>query len=81
MADAIGVVWLVVERNQLQKRPTNPSRSQPILAAPRTNSNLAPGVLGTPPVQCGNANPISFQHLTNQEARERREKERIMLLL
>lgn len=78
LADAIGIARLVEERNQLQKKPPDPSCSQPIIAASKTNSISAPGVLGPPPVQRGNsnanANPTSFRRLTNQEARECREK-------
>jgi hypothetical protein len=79
LADVIGVARLIEERNQLQKRAPLPIRSVPppipasVLAKPSANPTA--GVLG--PAQ-GPRLPVSsntsFHRITNQEARERREK-------
>jgi len=78
LANAIGVARLIEERNQLQKRPIQPLRFQPAYAAAKTSSNLVDGVLGHPPnqrhSQSYNNPPATFRRITNQEARERREK-------
>jgi hypothetical protein len=78
LADTIGVARLIEERNQLQRRPTQPLRFQPTYAAAKTSSNPVAGVLGPPPSQRHNQGsnnpPANFRRITNQEARERREK-------
>ena len=78
MADTIGVAPLIEERNQLQKRPIQPVRFQPTYVSAKTSSNPVAGVLGPPPnqrySQGSNNPPVNFRRITNQEARERREK-------
>ncbi|XP_065866587.1 cation/H(+) antiporter 2-like [Euphorbia lathyris] len=76
LVDAIGVTRLVDERNQLQKRPSDSNLAQPSPTAPKTSSNVAPGILGPPPVPRGNPslNPLVVRRITNQEAKEHREK-------
>ena len=73
LGDTIGVARLVEERNLLQRKGNtfvrSPANSRPL---PTTNS----GVLGPPPASkpVSTAAPSSFRRITNQEARERREK-------
>nr|TKR74530.1 hypothetical protein D5086_0000295630 [Populus alba] len=78
LADTIGVARLIEERNQLQRRSTQPIRFQPTYAAAKSSSNPVAGVLGPPPSQRHNQGsnnpPANFRRITNQEARERREK-------
>ncbi|KAA8539377.1 hypothetical protein F0562_026069 [Nyssa sinensis] len=78
LADTIGVARLVEERNQLQRRPTPINRMQTGAPLPRGNPNPAAGILGSTPSQRSgmgsNAPPSPFRRITNQEARERREK-------
>ncbi|KAA8536794.1 hypothetical protein F0562_029272 [Nyssa sinensis] len=78
LADTIGVARLVEERNQLQRRPTPINRMQTEAPLPRGNPNPAVGILGSTPSQRSgmgsNAPPSPFHRITNQEARERREK-------
>jgi len=73
LGDTIGVARLVEERNLLQRKGNTFVRSTAISRPlPTTNS----GVLGLPPVSkpVSTAAPSSFRRITNQEARERREK-------
>nr|TKR90410.1 hypothetical protein D5086_0000233660 [Populus alba] len=51
LADTIGVARLIEERNQLQRRSTQPIRFQPTYAAAKSSSNPVAGVLGPPPSQ------------------------------
>ncbi|KAL5789684.1 hypothetical protein ACOSQ2_004572 [Xanthoceras sorbifolium] len=60
LADTIGVARLIEERNQLQKTPM----------ATKENPNPIAGLLGPPP----STTPTTFQRITSQEARARREK-------
>ncbi|XP_011027642.1 PREDICTED: transposon Ty3-G Gag-Pol polyprotein [Populus euphratica] len=73
LGDTIGVARLVEERNLLQRKGNTFVRSTAISRPlPTTNS----GVLGPPPVSkpVSTTAPSSFRRITNQEARERREK-------
>ncbi|KAL5839348.1 hypothetical protein ACOSQ4_011956 [Xanthoceras sorbifolium] len=70
LADTIEVARLIEERNQLQKTPSQPFRSQQTLVTPKANSNPTASLLGPSP----NTTPTTFQRITNQEARARREK-------
>lgn len=77
LADAIEVARLIEERNKLQKTANQSVRSQQVLATSKPNINPTPGILGPPPNQRGNSSlntPTNFRRITNQEARERREK-------
>ncbi|KAH9699581.1 hypothetical protein KPL71_024420 [Citrus sinensis] len=78
LADAIGVARLVEERNLLQRKARTSYPFQTTSVMPRTMPNTTASVLGPPPAQKKNQNsnntPISFRRITNQEARERREK-------
>ncbi|KAL5718323.1 hypothetical protein ACHQM5_011236 [Ranunculus cassubicifolius] len=77
LADTIGIARLVEERNQLQKKSIQHFRSQPASLAPKVNPNPIVGLLGPPPNQrtAGpHAPQTTFRRITNQEARERREK-------
>ncbi|XP_057481136.1 uncharacterized protein LOC130768158 [Actinidia eriantha] len=78
LADTIGVARLVEERNQLQRRPTPINRMQSGAPLPRVNPNPSAGILGPTPNQRSgmesNVPPSPFRRITNQEARERREK-------
>ena len=80
LADTIGVARLIEERNQLHKRAPLPIRSVPssVPAAilPKVSVNPTAGVLGPPqgPRLSTSAN-TPVRRITNQEARERREKD------
>ena len=78
LADTIGVARLIEERNQLQRKPAQQTRFQPASVTPKASPNPTAGVLGPPPTQrmnqSSNAQPATFRRITNQEARERREK-------
>ncbi|XP_034693910.1 uncharacterized protein LOC117920466 [Vitis riparia] len=78
LADTIGVARLIEERNQLQRKPNQQTRFQPTSLTPKASPNPTAGVLGPPPTQrmnqSSNAQPATFRRITNQEARERREK-------
>lgn len=78
MADTIGVTQLIKERNQLQKRPNQQICSPPAFLTPKVATNPIAGVLGPPSTQrmsqSSNTHPTTFRRITNQEARERREK-------
>ncbi|KAJ0077271.1 hypothetical protein Patl1_35304 [Pistacia atlantica] len=64
--------------HQLQRKPVQQIRSQLALVTPRALPNPTAGVLGPPPTQHINQSsttqPATFRQITNQEARERREK-------
>lgn len=78
LADTIGVARLIEERNQLQRKPNQQTRFQPASLTPKASPNPTAGVLGPSPTQrmnqSSNAHPATFRRITNQEARERREK-------
>ncbi|KAH9779621.1 hypothetical protein KPL71_007762 [Citrus sinensis] len=78
LSDTIGVARLIEERNQLQRKPTQAARSQSTVITERPGLNPTAGVLGPPPNQRPNQNlvtpPATFLRITNQEARERRER-------
>ncbi|KAL5556185.1 hypothetical protein UlMin_038421, partial [Ulmus minor] len=78
LADTIGMARLIEERNQLQRKPTQQNRFLPASLTPKASPNPTAGVLGPPPTQrmnqSSNAQPATFRRITNQEARERREK-------
>ncbi|KAL5555249.1 hypothetical protein UlMin_037485 [Ulmus minor] len=78
LADTIGVARLIEERNQLQRKPTQQNRFLPASLTPKASPNPTASVLGPPPTQrmnqSSNAQPATFRRITNQEARERREK-------
>ncbi|XP_010276476.1 PREDICTED: uncharacterized protein LOC104611204 [Nelumbo nucifera] len=78
LIDTIGVARLIEERNQLQRKSNQQVRSQPAVVSQRGSPNPMAGVLRPPPTQRTNqvpsAPPATFRRLTNQEARERREK-------
>ncbi|KAL5554076.1 hypothetical protein UlMin_041477 [Ulmus minor] len=78
LADTIGVARLIEERNQLQRKPTQQNHFLPASLTPKASPNPTAGVLGPPPTQrmnqSSNAQPSTFRRITNQEARERREK-------
>ena len=74
LAEAIGVAWLIEERNLLQRRLSSSFR--PTFAAITTRGNVAPapGVLGpAPATRVANTTP-TLRRLSNQKARDRREK-------
>ncbi|WKA03393.1 hypothetical protein VitviT2T_021504 [Vitis vinifera] len=77
LASAIGVARLIEERNLLQKKTTTPS-CIPMTATLQKGPNPSTGILGPNPTQRSNnsLNPSSLpvHRITNQEARERREK-------
>ena len=77
LTSAIGVSRLIEERNLLQKKTTTPSRI-PMTATLQKGPNPFAGILGPNPTQRSNnsLNPFSLpvRRITNQEARERREK-------
>ncbi|XP_068661892.1 protein NRT1/ PTR FAMILY 4.5-like [Aristolochia californica] len=78
LVDTIGVARLIEARNQLQRRPNLQLLSQPTFETLKVSSNPIAGVLGPPPTQrinqSFNTQPATFRQITNQEARERREK-------
>ena len=78
LAYAIGVARLIEEGNQLQRKLNYPSQPQPVISTSRAGPNSTSGVLSPPPNQRGsqsaNVNLNTFRRITNQEARERREK-------
>jgi len=82
LADTIGMARLIEERNQLKKRGPLPIQSIPNLVPTsviaKTSPNPMAGVLGPPQGPRINtspsAPPASFRRITNQEAREQREK-------
>ncbi|WJZ94681.1 hypothetical protein VitviT2T_013519 [Vitis vinifera] len=78
LADTIGVARLIEERDQLQRKPNQQTRFQLASLTPKASPNPTAGVLGPPPTQrmnqSSNAQPATFHRITNQEARERREK-------
>lgn len=78
LSDTIGVARLIEERNQLQRKPTQAACSQSTVITQRPRLNPTAGVLGPPPNQRPNQNPVTppatFRRITNQEARERRER-------
>lgn len=74
LIDAIGVARLVEEKNMLHQKSTQAFRSQ---TPQRFTPIPTAGILGPPPSQRGKPTataPNSFRRITNQEARERREK-------
>ena len=77
LASAIGVARLIEEHNLLQKKTATPSRI-PMTATLQKGPNPSAGILGPNPTQWSNnsLNPSSLpvRRITNQEARERREK-------
>ncbi|XP_052299962.1 uncharacterized protein LOC127903656 [Citrus sinensis] len=77
LVDAIGVARLVEEQNLLQRKARTSYPFQTTTVMPRTMPNTTASVLGLPPTQKNQNSsntPISFRRITNQEARERREK-------
>nr|TKR84335.1 hypothetical protein D5086_0000258830 [Populus alba] len=74
LANVIGVARLLEERNLLHKKANFPNRSSHTMLTSRVPTNSAAGVLGPPPSQRATPFPTSFRRITNQEARERREK-------
>ncbi|KAK2646653.1 hypothetical protein Ddye_021848 [Dipteronia dyeriana] len=74
LSDAIGVARLIEERNTLHWKADH-SAQTPAIAPSPTPRNSSPGILGPPPSNKTNQpSPFSFRRITNQEARERREK-------
>jgi hypothetical protein len=74
LADAIGVARLLEERNLLHKKASLPTRSSHNMLTSMVPTNSAAGVLRPPPSQRATPSPKSFRRITNQEAKERREK-------
>lgn len=78
LADMIGVARLIEERNLLSRRTTQLIRSQITPAVPNLGPKSTAGLLGPPPIQRVNmnseTNPTTVRRITNQEARERKEK-------
>ncbi|KAL6313182.1 hypothetical protein AAG906_016770 [Vitis piasezkii] len=66
------------EKLSHRRKPNQPTRFQPASLTPKASPNPTAGVLGPPPTQrmnqSSNAQPATFRRITNQEARERREK-------
>ncbi|KAJ0051454.1 hypothetical protein Pint_03499 [Pistacia integerrima] len=62
----------------MQRKPPKKFVSNQTLVTPRASSNPTDGVLGPSPTQrinqSSNTQPATFRRITNQEARERREK-------
>ncbi|XP_034684112.1 uncharacterized protein LOC117913267 [Vitis riparia] len=77
LASAIGVARLIEERNLLQKKIATPSRI-PMTATLQKGPNPSAGILGPNPTQWSNNSlnhsSLPVRRITNQEARERREK-------
>jgi len=71
LADTIGVARLIEERNQLHKRAPLPIRAGPIPVITKTSLNPTTRVLGPPQGQRINS---PFRKITNQEAKDRKEK-------
>jgi len=71
LADTIGMARLIEERNQLHKRAPLPIRAGPIPVITKASLNPTAGVLGPPQGQRINS---PFHKITNQEAKDRREK-------
>ncbi|XP_073260170.1 uncharacterized protein [Populus alba] len=73
LGDTIGVARLVKERNLLQRKGKRFARST-VISRPLSTTNS--GVLGPPLASkpINNTAPSLFRRITNQEARERREK-------
>ncbi|RVW71350.1 hypothetical protein CK203_059974 [Vitis vinifera] len=63
---------------RIDRKPNQQTRFQPASLTPKASLNPTTGVLGPPPTQrmnqSSNAQPATFLRITNQEARERREK-------
>ncbi|RVW26324.1 Transposon Tf2-12 polyprotein [Vitis vinifera] len=63
---------------RIDRKPNQQTRFQPASLTPKASLNPTTGVLGPPPNQrmnqSSNAQPATFLRITNQEARERREK-------
>lgn len=74
LTEAIGVARLIEERNQLHKRSNLPFRPTSTIVTPKVTNHPTTGVLGPHPHQRANPTPPNFRRITNQEARERREK-------
>nr|TKS09462.1 hypothetical protein D5086_0000093050 [Populus alba] len=74
LGDTIGVARLVKERNLLQRKGKRFARST-VISRPLSTTNS--GVLGPPLASkpINNTAPSLFRRITNQEARERREKD------
>jgi hypothetical protein len=82
LSETIGVARLIEERNQLQKKVTHPYRTQPTTATIKTSASITVGVLGPPPNLRQNMNPTSnVRRISNQEARERREKTYVTIVM
>jgi hypothetical protein len=82
LSETIGVARLIEERNQLQKKVTRPYRTQPTTATIKTSASITVGVLGPPPNLRQNMNPTSnVRRISNQEARERREKTYVTIVM
>jgi hypothetical protein len=74
LADAIEVARLIEEHNLLHKKSSLPTHSSHIMLASIAPTNSTAGILRPPTSQQANPPPTSFRRITNQEARERREK-------
>ena len=74
LADAIEVARLIEEHNLLHKKSSLPTHSSHIMLASIAPTNPTAGILRPPTSQQANPPPTSFRRITNQEARERREK-------
>ena len=74
LAETIGVARLIKERNLLQRRLSSSSRPTSLAITTRVNVAPTPGVLGPAlATHVANTTP-TLQRLSNQEARDRREK-------
>ncbi|KAH9651124.1 hypothetical protein KPL70_026631 [Citrus sinensis] len=78
LTDAIGVARLIEERNNLQKKASSSFRPSTTTGVQRAVPNTSTGLLGPFPTskinQSSSNSSIRFRRITNQEARERREK-------
>lgn len=76
LTEAIGVARLIEERNQLQRRVTPSSRPSSITVPSKATTNPVAWLLGPPPTMRPSVplNSTPLRRITNQEAKERREK-------
>ncbi|KAH9669753.1 hypothetical protein KPL70_021924 [Citrus sinensis] len=78
LSDAISVARLIEERNNLQRRPSFPTRPASTTPPSRLQPNTTAGILGPSPPQkttpMATPSQFPFRRITGQETKARREK-------